>query len=97
MLRTVDPVTFFAIAWLLLSVIFLIHWLRARSAESHAKKRISEAETTAAVLKEKYSPIASIEDEISTLRSAAIEIQKKIEQTRTSYSEKRATLKKLEH
>lgn len=91
-----DPITIFAIAWLLLPILLLIFWLRARGARSRAEKRITEAEATAKSLKEKYAPITSVEDKVSTLRNTATEIQKQIEETRSSYSEKRATLKKLE-
>jgi type II secretory pathway component PulM len=92
----VDPIVVFATAWLLLPILFLILWLRARGAKNRAEKRITEAEATAKSLKEKYAPITSVEDEVSTLRDTATEIQKQIEETRSSYSEKRATLKKLE-
>ena len=91
-----DPIVVFATAWLLLPILFLILWLRARGAKNRAEKRITEAEATAKALKEKYAPITSVEDEVSTLRDTATEIQKQIEETRSSYSEKRATLKKLE-
>lgn len=91
-----DPTTIFAIIWLLLPILLLILWLRARGGRSRAEMRIAEAEATADSLKEKYAPITSIEDEVSTLRATAAEIQKQIEETRSSYSEKRATLKKLE-
>lgn len=91
-----DPTTIFAIIWLLLPILLLILWLRARGGRSRAEMRITEAEATAVSLKEKYAPITSIEDEVSTLRATAAEIQKQIEETRSSYSEKRATLKKLE-
>ncbi len=91
-----DPITIFAIAWLLLPILLLILWLRARGAKNRAEKRIAEAEATAKSLKEKYAPITSVEEEVSTLRNTAIEIQKQIDETRSSYSEKRATLKNLE-
>jgi len=91
-----DLVTIFAIIWLLLPILLLILWLRARGGRNRAEKRITEAEATAEALKEKYAPITSIEDEVSTLRGTATEIQKQTEEMRSSYSEKRATLKKLE-
>lgn len=91
-----DPIVVFATAWLLLPILFLILWLRARGAKNRAEKQITEAEATVESLKEKYAPITSVEDEVSTLRDTATEIQKQIEETRSSYSEKRATLKKLE-
>lgn len=91
-----DPFTIFAVVWLLLPILLLILWLRARSAWSRAEKRIVEAEASGEALKKKFAPITSIEDEVSALRDTATEIQKKIEETRSSYSEKHATLKKLE-
>ncbi|MFQ6547225.1 DUF4041 domain-containing protein [Aestuariibius sp. 2305UL40-4] len=91
-----DAITIFAIAWLLLPILLLILWLRARGAKNRAEKRIAEAEATAESLKEKYAPIISVEDEVSTLKDTATKILKQIEETRSSYSEKRATLKKLE-
>lgn len=86
----------FATAWLLLPVLLVILWLRARSAKRRAEKRVTEAETTADALKKQYAPITSVEDEVSTLRDKATEIQSQIEETRSSYAEKRLTLKKLE-
>ncbi|MBY4894999.1 DUF4041 domain-containing protein [Rhodobacteraceae bacterium N5(2021)] len=91
-----DPITIFAIAWLLLPVLLLILWLRARGAKNLGEKRIMEAEAIAESLKEKYAPITSVEEEVSALAETATEIQKQIDETRSSYSEKRATLKKLE-
>lgn len=91
-----DPITSFAVAWLLLPILLLILWLRARSAKIRAEKRISEAEATAEALNQKIGPITSVEDEVATLRDTATELQKQIEVTRSSYSEKRATLRKLE-
>ncbi|MXX88674.1 MAG: DUF4041 domain-containing protein [Boseongicola sp. SB0677_bin_26] len=91
-----DPLTLLGIAWLLLPILLLILWLRSRGAKSRAEKRIAEAEATAESLTKKYAAIISIEDEIATLSDTATEIQKQIEETRSSYSEKRATLKRLE-
>ena len=95
-MRIVDPLTIFAVTWLLLPVLLLILWLRARGASKRAEKRIAETEAVATSLKEKYAPITSIEDEVSTLMDRATKIQKKIDETRSSYSEKRTILKKLE-
>lgn len=84
-----DPVTIFMIIWLILPILLLLLWLRTRGAKNRA-------EVTSATLKAKYSSITSVEDEVSTLRDTATEIQKQIDETRSTYSEKRATLKKLE-
>lgn len=86
----------FATVWLLFPFPLLILWLRARGAKRRAEKQNKEAKAAAELLMEKYAPITSVEDEISTLRDTAVEIRKQIEDTRASYSEKRATLRKLE-
>ena len=91
-----DPITIFAIAWLLLPILFLILWLRARGAKNRAERLIAETEATVETLRGKYAPITSVEDEVSTLKDTATEIQKQIEETRSVYSEKRAMLQKLE-
>lgn len=91
-----DPITVFIVAWLLLPILFLILWVRARAAKDRAEKGIAEAEATASALREKYAPITSVEDEVSTLKGEAQDLQRQIEEVRSSYSEKRAMLKKLE-
>lgn len=91
-----DPFTIFGIGWLLLPIVLLVLWLRARGAKNRAEKRISEVEATADSISAKYSSITSVEDEVSTLRETATELQQQIAMTRSSYSEKRATLRKLE-
>lgn len=91
-----DPITIFLIAWLLLPLLLLIFWLRARSAKRRAEKRVSEAEATAESLLKKYAAISSVDDEVSRLKDTAKEIQKSIEEVRSSYSAKRAMLKSLE-
>ncbi len=91
-----DPSTIFVVAWLLLPILLLILLLRNRGATKRAEKRTAEAEATAESIKKKYAPVTSIEDEVSTLRDAVADMQKKIEVTRGTYVEKRATLKKLE-
>jgi hypothetical protein len=74
----------------------LILWLRARAATNRAEKQVSKAEENLETLKERYAPVVSIESEVLTLKSKAAELRQQIEVTRTSYSEKRAILKKLE-
>lgn len=95
-LKILDAVTIFAIAWLLLPIALLVLWLRARSGKNSAEKRIAEAEATAALLKEKYGSIISVEDEVSTLMEKATNVQHQIEEMRSAYAEKRSTLKRLE-
>lgn len=74
----------------------MILWLRARGAKNRAEKQVSKAEEGLEALKERYAPIASVESEVLTLKSEATQIRQQIESTRTSYSEKRVILKKLE-
>lgn len=55
-----------------------------------------EAETTTAALEKKYEPLISAEGKVASLQEEASKLRKQIQETRNSYSEKRATLKKLE-
>ena len=91
-----DPTSAFLLIWLILPIIFMILWLRARGAKNRAEKQVSKAEEGLEALKERYAPIASVESEVLTLKSEATQIRQQIESTRTSYSEKRVILKKLE-
>lgn len=91
-----DPITFLAIACLLLPIILLILWLRARGAKNRAEKQIEEAQATAEELREKLAPITSVETEVLGLQRKATELKTQIEETRRTYSEKHAMLKKLE-
>lgn len=75
-------IAIYTIALLPLTILLLILWLRASRARKRAEKRIA--------------PITSIEDEVTKLTHTAKEIEKKIEEIRRSYAEKRTTLKKLE-
>lgn len=92
----VDLFTIFAIAWLLLPIPLTIFWLLSLKKHNRVKKRLSEVEEIAESLKNKYSPIMSIEDEISALKDTASEIEEQIKNARSEYSEKRITLRKLE-
>ncbi|WP_407473642.1 DUF4041 domain-containing protein [Sulfitobacter sp. PM12] len=87
-----DPILFFIITWMFSPLVLFVLWLRSRSATKRANKRIEEAEA----LVEKYAPITSIENEISSLNETVSDLQQKIEATRSSYSDKRNTLNKLE-
>ncbi|MYH46499.1 MAG: DUF4041 domain-containing protein [Gammaproteobacteria bacterium] len=66
-----------------LSITFLSLWII-----QHRKSR---------KLENKYSPIISIEKEVSTLNKAASDLRNDIEKTRIEYKEKRELLEKLEH
>ena len=75
------PSTIALLLWLVLSIVLLILWLRARK-------------MTKAL--EKYLPIMSIEAELDRLQSSAKQIQKETDDVRAKYAEKRSTLRKLE-
>lgn len=91
-----EPIMFFAIAWLLLPLILSILWLRAHRAKKRSEKLATEARMIADSLSEKYAPITSVETEMAALRQKAVDLQRALDDTRTIYSEKRAILKKLE-
>ncbi len=91
-----DPTTIFIIVWLILPLALVVLWMRARGARNRTEKRVEEAESKAEAIKKKFSAITSIEDEVANLRSTALQIKVQIDETRHSYSEKHALLKKLE-
>ena len=76
------PSTIALLLWLVLPIVLLILWLRARK--------------MAKTFKEKYLPIMSIEAELDRLQSSAEQIQKETDEVRAKYAEKRSTLRKLE-
>lgn len=84
-----DGLTFGIIIWMLLPIPLATLWLIARK---RARKSTGELD----VLKEKFKPILSIEEEIETLRSKANEAIKQTEEVRTTYKEKRQLLDKLQ-
>ena len=75
------PSTIALLLWLVLPIVLLILWLRARKM----------AKTL-----EKYLPILSIEAEVGRLQSSAKQIEKETDEVRAKYAEKRSTLHKLE-
>lgn len=95
-LRIVDLFTVFVVTWMFLPILLLILWLRSWRAKNRAEKRIKQTEASLEILKEKYTPITSVEDEVAELKETANALQKQIDETRSTYSEKRATLAKLE-
>ena len=91
-----DAITIFSIAWIISPLFLLILWLRVRNAKKRSERRQAELVTALGKFKEKYEPITSIEEEVSTLRDTVLELEKQVAMTRDSYSEKRVALKKLE-
>ena len=75
------PSTIALLLLLVLSIVLLILWLRAR-------KMVKALE--------KYLPIMSIEAELDRLQSSAKQIQNETDEVRARYAEKRSTLNKLE-
>ena len=59
-------------------------------------KTVENHEQEIEKLKDKYSPIISIESEVDRLRLSAEQARKETDEVRAQYAEKRSTLKKLE-
>lgn len=91
-----DPITATALIWMLLPFVLLVLWLRARG---RAKRLMKEKETAAAdasALKDRFSPILSIESEIARLRDEADSTRRSTDEIRSTYMEKRKLLDQLE-
>ena len=82
--------------WLILPIVLLILWLRARQRGKSSLKTIATQEREIGELKEKYFPIMSIETELDRLRSSAEQVRKETDEVRAQYADKRSTLRKLE-
>lgn len=65
--------------------------------KTRIEEQKAEAEATTASLEKKYAPIISAEEKVALLQKKATELKEQIQVTRSSYSEKRATLERLEH
>ena len=82
--------------WLILPIVLLILWLRARQRGKSSLKTIATQEREIGELKEKYFPIMSIETELDRLRSSAEQVRKETDEVCAQYADKRSTLRKLE-
>lgn len=105
-----DPTALFLLIILLPPVPFFILWLRARNraktCSAVVKKQEGEIqELEAAIkkqegeiqgLKDKYSPIISIEEELEKLNSSAKQAREETEEVRAIYAKKRPVLRELE-
>lgn len=84
-----EPIHIFLIIWLLLPILLLALWLKARRRLKNVSHKIEH-------LEERFEPIISIEQEAEELRVEIKEIIEKIKIVRASYSEKRLLLEKIE-
>lgn len=94
-----DPTLIVVLLWLLSSPVLLVLWLLARKklkkANSEAEAKIQELGQDLDKLKDKYSSISSVEEEVSRLSEQSQEIEKNIQEVRGTYSEKRKLLDRL--
>ena len=84
------------LVWLVLPIVFLILWVRARKRAKIYMKAVENHEQKIEEFNIKYSPIISIESKLDQLRSSVDQVQKEIDEIRTQYAEKRSILRKLE-
>ncbi|WP_170576340.1 DUF4041 domain-containing protein [Ruegeria atlantica] len=90
-----DPFALAALVWLLSAPLFLILWLLARKKLKKASCEIEERDEEVSAVKAKYSAIISIENEVERLKKQATELDNEIQDTRTTYAEKRKLLDRL--
>ena len=93
---SMTPSTIALLVWLILPIVLLVLWLRARKRAKTTMKTVENHERELEQLKRKYSPIMSIESELDQLRSSAEIAQKETDDIRAQYTDKRSTLRKLE-
>lgn len=93
---SMTPSTIALLVWLILPIVLLALWLRARKRAKTSMKTVENHERELEQLKSKYSPIISIESELDQLRSSAEEARKETDDIRAQYTDKRSTLRKLE-
>ncbi|MBM3604683.1 MAG: DUF4041 domain-containing protein [Alphaproteobacteria bacterium] len=91
-----DPIIAIALIWMLLPVVLLVLWLRARGQARRLAKEKDAAAADASALKDRFSPILSIEVEIERLRDEADSTRRATNEVRSSYAEKRKMLDQLE-
>ena len=93
---SMTPSTIALLIWLILPIVLLVLWLRARKRAKASLTTAENHEREIEQLKSKYSPIISIESELDQLRSSAEETRRETDDIRAQYVEKRSTLRKLE-
>ena len=94
-----DPITQSAVVSLValaVPIVLFILWLRARKRARASMKAVEDRERQIEELKNKYSPIISIELELDRLRSSAEQARQETDEVRAQYAEKRSMLTKLE-
>lgn len=85
-----------SIIWLILPILLLFIWLRAKKKVKISLKTIEDQEREITSLNKKYGPIISIESELIQLQSSVEEAQNETDMVQKQYVEKRSILKKLE-
>ena len=93
---SMTPSTVALLVWLVLPIVLLVLWLRARKRARTSMKTVETLVREIEDLKNKYSPIISIESELDRLRSSAEQASNETDEVRAQYAEKRSTLRKLE-
>ncbi len=91
-----EPIAAIALIWMLAPIAFLILWLQARGQAKRLMREKNTAQTDAALLKDRFSPVLSIEAEIERLRDEADSSRRATDEVRFTYSEKRKLLDQLE-
>lgn len=102
-----DPVVLGILVWFLSTPLFLILWLiyarKARRAASRIvevqNEKARECERLTGVVDEmrgRFAPILSIDEEVTKLKAAAAEENRRVEDLRASYAEKRKVFDRLE-
>ncbi|WP_319530836.1 DUF4041 domain-containing protein [uncultured Cohaesibacter sp.] len=91
-----DPLTIVVIIFMISPFVLLVLWLIALSKLKKRKTQLSEANTSLNELREKYSEPINIEEMISALRDEKQKIEVDVEELRSSFTEKRTIMSKLE-
>ena len=92
-----NPLIVVLLVWLILTIVLLVFWLRARKKLKTSLTHLEAKERAIEEFDEKYSPIVSVEAELDRLRKAAEQMQQETNSLRERYAEKRSTLQKLEN
>ncbi|WP_232520593.1 DUF4041 domain-containing protein [Rhodobacter sp. CZR27] len=102
-----DPLVLGILVWFLLTPLFLIMWLIYAQKARRAVSRIVEVENEKArecerltgvvdEMRGRFAPILSIDEEVTKLKAAAAEENRRVEDLRASYAEKRKVFDRLE-
>ena len=98
-----DPVSLLLVAWLILPLLLLFFWFRARSRVKKCNAQIgildsqlSKTKQKLASIEQKFEPIISIDRDVEKKREEKEKIDLEISALKGSYREKRVLLDKLE-